>query len=373
MASQVYFTDMRSGSHKESLPRKLRGIFERAAFSRLFGEGELVAVKLHFGETGNLGFIHPVLVRQVVDKVKENKGRPFLVDTNTLYVGSRSNSVDHLETALKNGFSYATVGAPLIIADGLFGKNFVEVEINQKNFKKVKIASDIFNAPSMLVMSHVKGHIATGFGGALKNLGMGCGNRGGKQMMHSVVKPEVNSENCTGCGTCLKWCPVEAISQKQERKKAVIDRDLCIGCGECTAACQYEAIKIRWQSETDQLQERMVEFALGAVTSKEKKTGYINFVINVTPDCDCHSWSDAPIVPDVGILASTDPVALDQASLDLINRQTGLVGTKLTTNYTPGQDKFSGIRSKIDHTVQLKYAEEIGLGVRSYELIEIKL
>lgn len=372
MASQVYFMDMRAGSHKESLPRKVRRIFDQAAFPRLLGKEELVAIKIHFGESGNLGFIHPVLVRQVVDKVKENGGKPYLVDTNTLYVGSRANSVDHLETALKNGFSYATVGAPLIIADGLLGKNFVEVEINKKHFHKVKIGSDIFNAPSMIVMSHVKGHIATGFGGAIKNLGMGCSNRGGKQMMHSVVKPEVNGEKCTGCGVCLKWCPVEAITQKNKRGKAEIDRGLCIGCGECTAACQYEAIKIRWQSETDQLQERMVEFALGAVQNKKKKTGYINFLINVTPDCDCHPWSDAPVIPDVGILASSDPVALDQASLDLINRQTGLVGTKLITNYAPGQDKFSGIRDTIDHNVQLRYAEEIGLGVRSYELIEKK-
>ncbi len=372
MASQVYFTDMRAGSQKESLPRKLRRMFDQAAFSKLFDKEELVAIKIHFGETGNLGFIHPVLVRQVVDKVKENNGKPFLVDTNTLYVGSRSNTVDHLETALKNGFSYATVAAPLVIADGLYGKNFVEVEINQKHFDKVKIGSDIYNAPSMIVMSHVKGHIATGFGGALKNLGMGCGNRGGKQMMHSVVKPEVDSQKCTGCGICLKWCPVDAISQKKKRGKAEIDRDLCIGCGECTAACQYQAIKIRWQSETDQLQERMVEFALGAVQSKGRKTGFINFVMNVTPDCDCHAWSDAPVVPDVGVLASTDPVALDQASVDLINRQSGLVGTKLATNYTPGQDKFKGIRDNIDHNVQLKYAEEIGLGARSYELIEIK-
>ncbi len=372
MASRVFFTDIRASSHKDSLPKKVRSLFDRAEFRKLFGVDELVAVKIHFGEKGNLGFIHPVLVRQVVDKVKEYKGKPFLVDTNTLYVGSRSNTVDHLETALANGFSYASAGAPLIIADGLFGKNYLEVEINQRHFEKVKIASDIFNAPSMIVMSHVKGHIAAGFGGALKNLGMGCANRGGKQMMHSVVKPEVNGENCTGCAVCLKWCPVEAISMNQD-KKAVLDRNLCIGCGECTAACQFDAIKIRWQSETDQLQERIVEFALGAVKTKPKKVGYINFVINVTPDCDCHSWSDAPIVPDVGILASMDPVALDQASLDLINQQTGLVGTKLTTNFAPGQDKFSGIREKIDHRVQLKYAEEIGLGVRNYELIEIKL
>ncbi|PKM79512.1 MAG: 4Fe-4S ferredoxin, partial [Firmicutes bacterium HGW-Firmicutes-13] len=259
MAGKVYFTDMRANSHKSSLPKKLRNLFDMAQLSSLFQRDELVAVKIHFGEKGNMAYIHPVLVRQIVDKIKENKGKPFLIDTNTLYVGSRSNSVDHLQTALENGFSYASVNAPLIIADGIFGKNFVEVDINQKHFTCVKVASDIFSSPAVIVLSHVKGHIATGFGGALKNLGMGCSNRGGKQMMHSSLKPRLNWQKCKGCGTCLKWCPVEAISFKD--KKAVIDYELCIGCGECTASCLHEAVKIQWESETSDLQERMVEFA----------------------------------------------------------------------------------------------------------------
>ncbi len=374
MVSKVYFTDMRTSSNKDSVPKKLRRLYNQAGFSSLFNTDELVAVKLHLGERGNLAFIHPALVRQVVEKIKENGGKPFLTDTNTLYTGSRANSVDHLETAVENGFSYATVNAPIIIADGLHGKNFVEVQIQQKHFDSVKIGSDIFNSPSMLVLSHFKGHIATGFGGALKNLGMGCSNRGGKQMMHSLLKPKLEQENCVSCGVCKKWCPAADAISFDENKKAVIDYDACVGCGECTASCLYGAIKIQWKSETSQLQERMVEFALGAVSSKSKgKIGFINFVMNVAPDCDCHSWNDAPIVPDVGIIASMDPVALDQASLDLVNRQTGLVGTKLNSNFSAGQDKFSGIRRDIDHTVQLSYAEEIGLGTRMYELIEINL
>ncbi len=372
MVSKVFFTDMRARSQKDSLSKRIRYLFSMADISSFCQEDELVAVKIHFGEKGNLGYIHPVLVRQVVEKIKEAKGKPFLTDTNTLYLGSRANSRDHLQTALENGFSYATVNAPLVIADGLYGHSFEEVEINQKHFKSVKIASDIISAPNMIVLSHFKGHLATGFGGALKNLGMGCANRGGKQMMHSPLKPKLDREKCKGCKACIKWCPTEAI-RLDEEKKAVINYEECVGCGECTASCLYEAIKVQFKSETSELQERMVEFALGAVKTKEKGVAYINFVINVTPDCDCHAWSDAPIVPDVGILASFDPVAIDQASLDLVNRQTGLVETKLAQNYSPGQDKFWGIRSNIDHTVQLNYAEEIGLGTRKYELVETKI
>jgi len=369
VASKVYFADMRANSRHESLPRKVEKLFEAAGFANLVGKDDLVAVKMHFGEKGGTAFISPVLVRPVVDRVKKAAGKPFLTDTNTLYVGTRANSVDHLQTAIENGFSYATVAAPLIIADGLLGKNFVEVPINGKHFTKAKIGSDIANANAMIVLSHTKGHIVCGFGGALKNLGMGCGNRGGKQMMHSALKPKVGEEACQACGVCLKWCPADAIVLSE--KTAVIDHDKCFGCGECTVICPPRAIKIQWKSETVDVQERMAEYALAAVQDKAGKVGFFNFVLNVTPDCDCNSWSDAAIVSDVGILASVDPVAIDQAALDLINGQAGLQGTRLEAGFAAGEDKFKGVYPNTDHEAQLRHAEWLGMGSRQYELIRV--
>ncbi len=368
MLSKVYFMHMRAESHKESLPEKVRILFEKAGFARFIKKDEKVAVKLHFGEKGGTAFIHPVLVRQVADKVKEENAFPFLTDTNTLYAGKRSNSIDHLQTAIENGFSFATIQAPIIIADGLIGRSFQEVEVGLKHFELVKIASEIIYADAMLVLSHVKGHMLTGVAGALKNLGMGCGSRGGKQMMHSTVKPKVGDE-CVRCAYCLNWCLAEAITLTEE--KAVIDSTKCTGCGECTVTCPEKAIKIRWKSESSDVMERMSEFAYGAIKNKKNKVGYINFCLSITPDCDCASWSDAPIVPDVGILASLDPVAIDQASLDLINKQQGLLGTRLKNNFKPGEDKFKDIFPEIDSSIQLSYAEKIGLGSRKYELIVI--
>lgn len=369
MPSKVYFAGVRANAQHESLPQKVSKLFNAAGFGQLAAKDELIALKLHFGEKGGTAFIHPVFVRQVVDRVKEAGGKPFLTDTNTLYVGSRANSVDHLQTAIENGFSYATVNAPIIIADGLFGKNFVDVPIDGTHFQTVKIGSDIANAAGMIVMSHTKGHIITGFGGTIKNLGMGCGNRGGKQMMHSSIKPKVTAPDCTGCRTCLKWCPADAIFISE--RIAEIDQLKCIGCGECTVVCPARAIRIRWKSETVDVQERMAEYAWGAVKDKVGKVGYFNFVLNVTPDCDCNSWSDASIVNDVGILASTDPVAIEQAAINLINEQTGLENTRLTANFAPGEDKFKGVYPNTDHEAQLRHAEKLGMGTRQYELIRL--
>lgn len=328
--------------------------------------GDLVAIKMHFGEKGNTAYIHPPFVRRIVEQVKKKGGKPFLVDTTTLYVGSRANAVDHLVTAIENGFAYAVVGAPLIIGDGLKGRDFVNVPIHQKHFSEVKIAASIYHADALFALSHFKGHEATGFGGALKNLGMGGGSRAGKQMMHSDVLPRLKLENCKGCAKCERWCPSGAI--KVEEAKARIDSALCIGCGECVVTCPNQAVRISWKTEKDVIQEKIAEYALGVLSEKKGKAGFINFVLGVTPDCDCCSWSDAPLVRDLGILAAQDPVALDQASLDLVNQEIGLPGTRL--NELHSRDKFGSIHG-VDSTVQLAYAEKIGLGTREYRLIKI--
>ncbi|GAW91504.1 DUF362 domain-containing protein [Calderihabitans maritimus] len=366
MAAEVYFADMRAKKGSNLLD-KVERLFDRAGFAELIAPKDLVALKVHFGERGNTAYIRPTFVRRIVDKVKKKGGKPFLTDANTLYVGSRANAVDHLETAIENGFAYAVVGAPLIIADGLTGKDYIKVPISGKHFKEVKIGSVVYHADAIIGVTHFKGHEATGFGGTIKNIGMGLGSRSGKQMMHSDILPSINPEKCVACGKCIPWCPGEAIEIRE--KKAVIITDKCMGCGECTVTCPQQAIAINWKTEPDVIQEKMAEYALGVLQDKKNKAGFFSFVMNVTPDCDCFSWSDAPIVPDVGILASRDPVALDQACLDLVNDQIALTNSRLG-NKNDYEDKFRCIHG-IDGTLQLTHAEKLGLGSRRYELIKI--
>ena len=210
MVSKVYFTDFRSRTDVDNKINKIKILFEAANFRGLMNKDELVAVKLHFGEEGNDSYISPVLVRQVVDKIYEAGAKPFITDTNTLYFGSRHNSLDHIKTAILHGFDYAVSGAPLIIADGLLGNYSHNIKIEQKHFEQVKIAGDIENADCMIVMSHFKGHEMAGFGGTIKNLAMGCASAEGKLEQHECVKPII-MEGCTSCGTCLKSCPVRCI------------------------------------------------------------------------------------------------------------------------------------------------------------------
>ncbi|MDW7673449.1 MAG: DUF362 domain-containing protein [Bacillota bacterium] len=365
---EVYFVNLRATSKNDSLLAKLEKALQKANIKEKISEDDLTAIKLHFGELGNTTYLRPVFFRKVVEQIKNYGGKPYLTDTNTLYVGSRANAVDHLNTAIANGFGYDSVNAPLIIADGLTGKNFIEVEINKKHCKKVKLAGDIVNAQSIVAVSHFKGHMLTGFGGTLKNLAMGGASRGGKQVMHSSLLPEV-TEACIGCATCQEWCPANAIEMVDD--KAVIAPDICMGCGECPVSCPIRAIKIQWADTTSNVQERIAEYAYGLLKGKENKAIFINFLTDVTPDCDCVGWSDRPIVPDIGILVATDPVAIDQASVDLVNQQQGFVDSALGKNHAPGEDKFRGVHQKIDWSVQLAHGQAIGLGSRSYKLIQI--
>lgn len=366
--SEVYFGNMRAEAGL-SLLDKVETLFDRAGFAECFGEGEFVALKVHFGDRGNTAFVRPIYVRRLVDKVKQAGGKPFLTDANTLYVGTRSNAVDHLKTAIENGFTYSVVDAPLVIADGLNGKDYVEVEVKQKHFSEVKIASAAYQADALIAISHFKGHEMTGFGGTLKNIGMGLGSRSAKQMMHSDVKPQVDLEKCIGCEKCLQWCPAEAISMVGE--KVQIDYEKCLGCGECIVTCPEQAMAISWESDVGAMQEKMVEYAYGVLQNKQDKAGFFNFLIGISPDCDCWGYADAPIVSDIGILASKDPVAIDQASIDLVNQQEGLKGTALSGKALKAGEKFGSIWPGADWQIQLKYAEQLGLGSRQYSLTTI--
>ncbi len=369
MAAKVYFSGLKATKKKENHVHKLANLAREGSLWDKFKKGDLIAIKVHFGEQGNTGFINPIYTREIVSSLKKAGCKPFLTDTNTLYVGTRGNSVDHLETALAHGFGYATTGAPLIIADGLTGKNYIEVPIEGEHLKSVRIAGDIYNAHGAVTMSHFKGHVLTSFGGAIKNLGMGLGSRSGKYKMHQGAIPEIDEEVCVKCMDCVEWCPTDAIIITKSESK--INRELCIGCGECKVTCTYGAVKVSGGSTTRELQEKMAEYALGGVKGKENKMGYFNFLTNITPECDCCGWSDRPLVPDLGFLYSDDPVAIDQASLDLVNQARGFEDSALKENHEPGGDKFRGVHPEVNPEDQLRHAEKIGLGTREYKLITL--
>jgi uncharacterized Fe-S center protein len=348
-------------------------MFDRVGAGSLIKDNETVAVKAHFGEQGNVSFVSPLYYRTIVDRIKVCGGNPFLTDTNTLYVGERNNAVKHLNTAIKHGFAYATAGAPIVIADGLTGSDFVEVEINGKHLKKAKVASAIYWAKTLVVMSHVKGHMMTAMGGAIKNLGMGCTARAGKQDQHSGNVPKFSPELCAGCGDCVAWCNFDAITIVDG--KAINDPAKCAGCGECIAACRLDAIESKWDTDLEKMNEKMAEYALAVTSNKKNKMVYFNFLLNITPECDCMPSSDNYLVPDIGILASFDPVAIDTASAELVNKadviRENVAGKDGYNLELAGSDKFRMVHPKLNWRLQLEHAQKIGLGTMEYELIEV--
>jgi uncharacterized Fe-S center protein len=369
MVSKVYFAPLRSSDPTDSNSRKIRKIFDAAGFGDFLSEGDLTAVKLHFGEKGNETYVNPVFVRQVVSKIRDQGAKPFLTDTNTLYGGCRYNAVDHLMVANEHGFDFSAVGAPLIIAGGLTGESFVEVKVAKKHIKKAKIARDLAEADNMIAITHLTGHDSAGFGGAVKNLAMGCATPSGKADQHSIIQPQVVIENCAGCGKCAEGCAISAITIRDG--KSHIDYELCTGCGACRSTCPESALDLDWEVGVPQFIERMVEYAYGALLQKKGRIGFISFLVNITPDCDCCPISELSIVPDIGILASTDPIALDAASYDLVNQQPGVEESSLKSHHGRGDDKFKGLWEKIDGRHQIIYGEAIGLGNADYQLIEI--
>jgi len=369
MDTQVYFVDMRAGM-RENLHTKLERLTEQAGLAEVVSNGDLVAIKMHFGEKGGHAYIRPTFVRRVVDQVKANNGKPFLTDSSTLYPGERKEAVSALTCAIENGFAYAVVNAPLIMSDGLRGHSSQRVKVPGDLLNEVDIGLEIIEADALIVLSHFKCHELTGFGGAIKNLAMGCSSREGKLEQHSTVGPTIAEEECITCGDCLKACAHDAIDLSSG--KAVLDAERCVGCGRCITSCESKAIKVQWSENSATVMKKMAEYSLGALSGKANKQLFVNFITQVSPSCDCHGHTDAPIVPDIGIVASTDPVALDQACADLVNQAHGLPGTAMKTGHDPGCDKFRGVYPQIDWEVQLEHGEKVGLGQRAYELVRLE-
>lgn len=363
--SKVYFADMHA-TFDENLQQKLVRLMRSAGINSINFKKQFTAIKMHFGEPGNLSYLRHNYAKTVADVVKSLGGRPFLTDCNTLYAGRRKDALEHLDASYENGFSPFGTGCQVIIGDGLKGNDFVEVPINCKYVKSAKIGRAVMDADIIISLTHFKGHEGTGIGGAIKNVGMGCGSRAGKMEMHNNGKPQVDTDLCASCGKCRKICAHDAICFVN--KKANIDHSKCVNCGMCMGICVHDAIYPSNGSSCEALSEKMAEYAYAVL--KDRPHFHISLIVDVSPKCDCHGDNDVPIVPDIGMIASFDPVALDHACADLVNEQLPQKGSVLF-GVEKGTDYFTAVHPVTDWQVTLRHAEEIGLGSYDYELVKI--
>jgi len=371
--SKVYFTDFRA-LPGTNLQKKLEKLMKKAGIENINFENKFVAIKIHFGEPGNLAYLRPNYAKTVADVVKELGGKPFLTDCNTLYVGQRKNALDHLEAAYENGFSPFSTGCHVIIADGLKGTDDVEVPVEGGEYvKNAKIGRAIMDADVFISLNHFKGHEAAGFGGALKNIGMGCGSRAGKMEQHRSGKPSVDLEKCKKCHLCAKNCAHGAITF-DNNGKANIDHNKCVGCGRCLGACNFDAIYNNNTHANELLNKKMAEYTKAVLDGRP--SFHINLVLDISPYCDCHAENDLPILPDIGMFASFDPVALDQACADACNAQKPIQGSLLDNNmqskdFEDHHDHFKNTTPQSEWRSCLEHAEKIGVGTRKYEIIKV--
>lgn len=366
--SKVYFTDMRA-KPGENLLQKLQKLIKKAGIGDIDFKNKYAAIKIHFGEPGNLSFLRPNFAKAVADTVKELGGKPFLTDCNTLYVGRRKNALDHMDAAYENGFSPFSTGCHVIIADGLKGTDEVLIPLEDGEYvKEAKIGRAVMDADVFISLNHFKGHEATGFGGALKNIGMGCGSRAGKMEMHSSGKPFVERELCVSCGSCIKNCAHGAISFPE--KKAAIDHGKCVGCGRCIGVCPVDAITPANDEANDILNYKIAEYT--AAVLRRRPHFHISIIMDVSPFCDCHAENDVPIIPDVGMLASFDPVALDLCCADLCNAQQPMKGSILDEREQVPHDHFATIHPTTHWEAAIDHGVKMGLGSREYELITVE-
>jgi len=357
--SKVFFSPT-DKTNEVSLTSRVESLWRAADLESVLENNALTALKLHVGEPGNVTHVAPEIAGALVHCIRRSGGVPFLTDTAVLYKSPRDNGVGHSRVASEHGFGIEAIGAPFIPADGLLGDDEIELDVptqkKKTHFKSVAIASAIIKARSMIVLSHATGHIGTGLGGALKNLGMGCASKKAKLRQHYGQIPLINPKLCTACGTCEGMCPSEAISIPEDA--ALIDVSKCIGCGECIVVCRDGAVEFDWTIMGAELQERIVEHASAVYRKKPNRIGYITVAENITKDCDCFDAAQRPLIEDIGILASTDPVAIDSAVLDLIKKRNGRQLTDMTY-------------PKIDASSQVRYAKKMGMGSGEYEIVTV--
>ncbi len=371
--AKVYFTNFRTVAFGDGLPTKLKKLIKKAGIEQIDMDGKFVAIKMHFGELGNISYLRPNYAKAVADVVKELGGKPFLTDCNTMYPGSRKNALEHLECAWENGFTPLSVGCPILIGDGLKGTDDIDVPVNGGEYvKNAKIGRAVMDADVFISLTHFKGHEMTGFGGAIKNIGMGCGSRAGKTEQHCSGKPHIEEPMCRGCRKCQKECANSGLIFDEASRKMHVDQEHCVGCGRCLGACNFDAIVFDSDDAVELLNYRMAEYAKAVVDGRP--CFHISLVVDVSPNCDCHGENDAPILPNLGMFASFDPLALDQACADACLAADPMPGSQLSDHladphFHDHHDHFKNSTPESEWKSCLEHAEKIGLGSRDYELI----
>ena len=371
--AKVYFTTFRTVAFGDGLPTKLKKLIKKAGIEQIDMDGKFVAIKMHFGELGNISYLRPNYAKAVADVVKELGGKPFLTDCNTMYPGSRKNALEHLECAWENGFTPLSVGCPILIGDGLKGTDDIDVPVNGGEYvKNAKIGRAVMDADVFISLTHFKGHEMTGFGGAIKNIGMGCGSRAGKTEQHCSGKPHIEEPMCRGCRKCQKECANGGLIFDEASRKMHVDQEHCVGCGRCLGACNFDAIVFDSDDAVELLNYRMAEYAKAVVDGRP--CFHISLVVDVSPNCDCHGENDAPILPNLGMFASFDPLALDQACADACLAADPMPGSQLSDHladphFHDHHDHFKNSTPESEWKSCLEHAEKIGLGSRDYELI----
>lgn len=374
--SKVYFTDFRTIAFGDSLPVKLKKLIKKAGIGEIDMDGKFVAIKMHFGELGNISYLRPNYAKAVADVVKELGGKPFLTDCNTMYPGSRKNALEHLECAWENGFTPLTVGCPILIGDGLKGTDDVEVPVEGGEYvETAKIGRAVMDADVFISLTHFKGHEATGFGGTIKNIGMGCGSRAGKKEQHCSGKPHIEESLCRGCRKCQKECANNGLEFDETTKKMSVNQDNCVGCARCLGACNFDAIAFNDDDANALLNCRMAEYTKAVIAGRPNF--HISLIVDVSPNCDCHGENDAPILPNLGMFASFDPLALDQACVDACLAATPMANSQLSDhladpNFHDHHDHFKNSTPESEWKSCLEHAAKIGLGSREYELVDCR-